>query len=51
MITDFWQDILLDTSSYKNNVFQKHVDFDKKVTFKKSHFDTWLAYLIRTIDN
>ena len=29
-ITNFWQDILLDTTLYKNNVLQKHLDFDKK---------------------
>ena len=50
VITDFWEDILLDTSSYENNVLQKHLSFNKKVTFKKHHFETWLAYLITTVD-
>jgi hemoglobin len=49
-ITDFWQDILLQTNSYKNNVLQKHLDFDKKVRFKKEHFTKWLGYLTTTID-
>lgn len=49
IITDFWQDILLDSSSYRNNVMQKHLDFNKKVVFKKEHFTTWLAYFTTTI--
>ncbi|WKD86128.1 Group 3 truncated hemoglobin ctb [Polaribacter huanghezhanensis] len=49
-ITDFWQDILLQTDSYKNNVLQKHLDFDKKVRFKKEHFTKWLGYLTTIID-
>lgn len=50
VISDFWQDILLNTNTYKNNVLQKHLDFDKKVRFKKEHFTKWLAYLTTTID-
>ena len=49
-ISDFWQDILLYTNSYKNNVLQKHLDFNKKVEFKKQHFTKWLMYLSDTID-
>lgn len=49
-ITDFWQDILLYTSTYNKNVMQKHLDFNKKVAFKKEHFTTWLSYLITSID-
>ena len=37
-ITDFWQDILLYTNSYTNNVLQKHLDFNKNILFKKEHF-------------
>lgn len=50
-ITDFWQDILLSTSSYGNNVMQKHLEFHKKRVFKKEHFTTWLSYLNTTIDD
>ena len=50
-ITDFWQDLLLYTSSYRNNVMQKHLDFNKKKVFKKEHFTTWLLYLTTTIDD
>ncbi len=50
IITDFWQDILLHTNSYQNNVLQKHLDFNKKKRFKKEHFKKWLFYLQTTID-
>ena len=50
IITDFWQDILLYTNSYQNNVLQKHLDFNQKVRFKKEHFQKWLLYLQSTID-
>lgn len=50
VIADFWQDILLHTNTYKNNVLQKHLDFDKKVAFKKEHFTKWLLFLTTTID-
>jgi hemoglobin len=49
-ITDFWQDLLFHTSAYGENVLQKHLDFNKKVAFKKEHFSTWLSYLTTTIE-
>ena len=51
IITDFWQDILFHTHSYKNNVLQKHLDFNKKVVFEKKHFTLWLQYLSSSIDS
>ena len=51
VITDFWQDILLYTSTYKNNVLQKHLDFNKNIVFKKEHFTKWLLYFQTTIDD
>lgn len=51
IITDFWEDLLLDTRSYSNNVLQKHLDAHQKLSFKKEHFDLWLGYLLTTINN
>lgn len=45
VIADFWQDILLNTNTYKNNVLQKHLDFHEKVVFEKAHFTKWLHYI------
>jgi len=41
----------LDSSLYENNVLRKHLDFDKKVTFKKIHFERWLKHLLATIES
>ena len=49
-ITDFWEDILLDTRNYKNNVLQKHLNFHEKIAFKKEHFTSWLHHLQHAID-
>ena len=35
VITDFWNDILFQTTTYKNNTMQKHVDKNTFITFKK----------------
>ncbi|GGH01569.1 hypothetical protein GCM10011416_20420 [Polaribacter pacificus] len=51
IITDFWEDLLLDTRSYSNNVLQKHIDVHQKLPFKKEHFDLWLGYLLATIND
>lgn len=51
IITSFWNDILFDTTSYKNNTMQKHLDFSKKIPFTKEHFSRWTSYFFATIDN
>jgi hemoglobin len=51
VITDFWQDILLNTNTYRNNVLQKHLDFHEKVVFEKAHFTKWLQYISISITN
>ncbi|WP_299061946.1 group III truncated hemoglobin [uncultured Polaribacter sp.] len=50
IISDFWNDILFDTNTYKNNVMQKHVDKNVFIAFKKEHFTIWISYLFETID-
>ncbi|MGJ8744987.1 group III truncated hemoglobin [Polaribacter sp.] len=50
VITDFWNDILFDTTTYKNNTMQKHIDKNAFVQFKKEHFAIWISYLFETID-
>ena len=49
LITDFWNDILFDTISYKNNVMQKHLDKSEFIVFKKQHFAIWVSYFLETI--
>lgn len=50
VISDFWNDILFDTVTYKNNPMQKHLDKDTFVKFEKEHFVIWTSYLFQIID-
>ncbi|QNM85793.1 group III truncated hemoglobin [Polaribacter pectinis] len=50
VISDFWNDILFDTATYKNNTMQKHLDKNAFVKFQKEHFTIWTSYLFETID-
>ncbi|WP_439129777.1 group III truncated hemoglobin [Polaribacter sp.] len=50
IITDFWNDILFDTTTYKNNTMQKHINKNAFVQFKRAHFTLWTSYLFETID-
>ncbi|QTE22537.1 group III truncated hemoglobin [Polaribacter cellanae] len=50
IISDFWNDILFYTSTYKNNTMQKHLDKNAFVKFEKEHFTSWISYLFETID-
>jgi hemoglobin len=50
VISDFWNDILFDTTTYKNNTMQKHLDKNAFVKFQKVHFAIWTSYLFQTID-
>ncbi|MEE9409184.1 MAG: group III truncated hemoglobin [Polaribacter sp.] len=50
IITDFWNDILFDTTTYKNNTMQKHIDKNAFIKFEKEHFAIWTSYLFQTID-
>ena len=50
IISDFWNDILFDTVTYKNNTMQKHLDKNAFVKFEKEHFAIWTSYLFQIIN-
>ena len=50
IITDFWNDILFDTSTYHENVMQKHLAKNTFVTFQQEHFTRWVSYFFSTIE-
>ena len=50
IIADFWQDIVFDSSIYKNNTMQKHLDKNVFVKFERVHFTRWISYFFETID-
>jgi hemoglobin len=49
-IADFWNDVLFDTNSYKNNVMQKHAAKHTFMAFKKEHFTIWTSYFFKSIN-
>ena len=51
IITDFWEDILFNTTKYQNNVLQKHLNIIKKTAFNTNHFNAWMLYFTETIDH
>ena len=50
IITDFWEDILLETNNYHQNVLKKHLDKNSFIKFNKQHFSLWLHYFTEAID-
>lgn len=49
-ITDFWEDVLFDTISYKANLLKKHIDFHDNLPFEEEHFSIWVSYFFDTIN-
>ncbi|WP_299901057.1 group III truncated hemoglobin [uncultured Aquimarina sp.] len=49
-ITDFWEQQLFYTGSYKKNVLQIHQNLNSKKTMQKIDFDTWMDLFTSVID-
>lgn len=50
-IVDFWEQNLLGTGNYKNNVLQIHKNLNDKEKLTSSHFKTWLMHFNQTADH
>ena len=53
IITEFYKKLISDSEMlpfFEKIVQQNHLDFNKKVRFKKEHFTKWLGYLTTTIN-
>ncbi|KAA1244493.1 group III truncated hemoglobin [Aquimarina sp. RZ0] len=49
-ITDFWEQQLFYTGTYKKNVLQIHQDLHSKKLMRKVHFETWLSLFNTTVN-
>ena len=49
-IVDFWEQNLLGTGNYKNNVLQIHKNLNDKEKLTSIHFKTWLMHIYNTAD-
>ncbi|AWA29720.1 hypothetical protein HYN48_06285 [Flavobacterium magnum] len=50
VIVDFWQQILVQTRHYQNNVFEIHKMLHGKSALTKVHFAIWLSHLNYVVD-
>ena len=50
-IVDFWEQNLLNTGNYSNNVLKIHFDLNDKIPLTAAHFTIWLNYFYETIDS
>lgn len=49
-ITDFWEQSLFYTGSYRKNVMQIHLDLNGKEKMTDAHFETWLNHFNTVTD-
>ncbi len=49
-ITDFWNSILFNDTTYQKNAMQPHLILNKIKPFKKVHFKTWLHHFNSSVD-
>jgi len=49
-IVDFWEQNILHTGNYRNNVLKIHLNLNDKVRLNATHFTTWLTHFNATID-
>ncbi len=49
-LVDFWDNTIFYSGTYQKNAIQPHIDLNKKNTFKKIHFQTWLQLFHASID-
>lgn len=49
-IVSFWEQNILNSGSYRNNVLKIHLDLNEKLPFTATHFKTWLTHFNQTID-
>lgn len=49
-IVDFWEQNILNSGSYRNNVLKIHLDLNVRVRLTENHFDIWLTHFNDTVD-
>ena len=50
VICDFWETLLLDAASYRNNVMEVHFNLNRKIPLEEDHFRVWLKLFLETVD-
>ena len=47
---NFWETLLLDATSYRNNAMEVHYTLNRKVPLNETHFQRWLELFYETVD-
>lgn len=50
IICDFWETLLLDAQTYRNNAMAVHYVLNRKERLTEKHFQRWLSLFFETID-
>ena len=50
ILVDFWDSILFHSDTYHKNAMQPHISLHHKSPLQKHHFDTWLGYFKKSVD-
>jgi len=49
-LTNFWENLLLQSNGYKKNVMDIHFQLDKKEKLTPEHFKRWINLLTETVN-
>lgn len=50
VLVDFWDSVLFQSDTYRKNALQPHLDLHRKSRLTREHFETWLGYFNKTVD-
>jgi hemoglobin len=51
LISDFWENLIFGSDTYRRNAMQPHLDLNKQTPLKKEHFDGWLNHFNNSVDS
>lgn len=50
VLVDFWDNILFDSDTYRKNAMQPHMVLHARSPLLPHHFETWLSYFKKSVD-
>ncbi len=50
VLVDFWDMVLFQADTYRKNALQLHLNLHRQSPITKEHFETWLKYFSKTVD-
>lgn len=50
VLVDFWDSVLFQSDTYRKNAMQPHLDLHQRSPLQPHHFETWLRYFNKSVD-